>query len=166
MRAKALVGVAAAALVVAGIGLPAVEAAEQKAKQDQSAKQDKPDQEQWRFTFHNGEWWYWLPTNRWVYWRNNRWNDYDPQTFVFNPATNAMPAGRVETRYYSGQTAPNEDIRPFYGHSQSELDRRPLEPNGEVGPFYGHALPNEVFGPWRARRAIRPYYGHAISEGD
>jgi hypothetical protein len=152
-----MLGVAAAFIAVAASGLPAAQSAEQR------AKQDKQDQEQWRFTFHNGEWWYWLPANRWVYWRDNHWNDYDPQTFTYNSGARTVPAGRITTNY-AGQTELNGDIRPFYGHSQSELDRRPLERNGEVGPFYGHTIPSEVFGP--ARRDIRPYYGHAVSGGD
>jgi hypothetical protein len=157
----ALLLAAAGLLAVAQAGLPAVHGAEQKAKQNDQ----KQDDQQWRFTFHNGEWWYWLPENRWVYWRNNRWNDYDPQTFAYRHVPSVVPAGRVEAGY-SGETVRNDDIRPFYGHSDSQLDRRPLEQNGEVGPFYGRALPNEVFGPWRSRHANRPFYGHAISEGD
>jgi len=31
--------------------------------------------QQWRYQFHNGLWWYWLPEGRWVYWSNNRWMD-------------------------------------------------------------------------------------------
>ncbi len=165
MRSIALFIAATAVLAVAQVGLPAAQAAEQRAKQDQDQKQDqKQNQDPWRFTFHNGEWWYWLPANRWVYWRDNRWNDYDPQTFTYSSGARFVPAGRVITSSAAGQTELNGDIRPFYGHSQSELDRRPLERNGEVGPFYGHTLPSEVFGP--VHRGIRPYYGHAIESGD
>ena len=28
---------------------------------------------QWRFKYHQGRWWYWMPDERWVYWSNNRW---------------------------------------------------------------------------------------------
>jgi hypothetical protein len=27
----------------------------------------------WRFKQHEGRWWYWLPSNRWVYWQNSAW---------------------------------------------------------------------------------------------
>jgi hypothetical protein len=162
----ALLLAAAGLLAVAQAGLPAVNGAEPKAKQNNQ----KQDDQQWRFTFHNGEWWYWLPENRWVYWRDNRWNDYNPQTFTYrnNGGAAFVPAGQVVTGYsgYATQTVPNEEIRPYYGHAESQLDRRSLQQNEETGPFYGHALPNEVFGPWRSRNANRPYYGHAISEGD
>ena len=115
---------------------------------------------------HNGEWWYWLPAGRWVYWRDNRWNDYDPKTFT-GPVSSGVVATSRAGSSQGSQAAANSDIRPFYGHAQSSLDRRPLEEDNEVGPFYGHALPSEVFGGWRGRRSIRPFYGHAVSsDGD
>ena len=36
----------------------------------------------WRYKHHNGTWWYWLPSNRWVIWSNNSWVDYDPATYA------------------------------------------------------------------------------------
>ena len=164
--------IVASILAIGQLGLSAVSVA------DQTTKQGQP---QWRYTFHNGEWWYWLPTARWVYWRDNQWNDYNPQTYTSIRSSRFIPAGRtvvqadnvvipnsgaVIPNSSAGSTggseaAANSDIRPFYGHSQSTLDRRTLDENGEVGPFYGHALPNEVFG--RGNRSTRPYYGHAMS---
>jgi hypothetical protein len=144
------------------LGFSVVQAAEQKQADDQKQTTDQKQsqgQDQWRYTFHNGEWWYWLPTNRWVYWRDSRWNAYDPKTFTYPNASGVVATGST----YGSRAATDSDIRPFYGHALSGLDRRPLETNNEVGPFYGHALPSEVFGGWRARRSIRPFYGHAIS---
>ena len=167
--------------VVMLFGLSAVQAAEQKqpANQKQAAAQKQTadqkqttdqnqgqTQELWRYTFHNGEWWYWLPKARWVYWRDNRWNDYDPKTYIL-PNSSAVAVIGPNGSAYRSPAAANSDTRPFYGHALSDLDRRTLEPNNEVGPFYGHALPNEVFSGWRARRSIRPFYGHAVSsDGD
>jgi hypothetical protein len=34
----------------------------------------------WRYRYQDGVWWYWLPSNRWVYWSNGRWVDHFPQT--------------------------------------------------------------------------------------
>ena len=146
--------VVAGFLAVMAVNFSTVRAADPKqsvaqgqvAEQKQSGEQKQPqDQDRWRFTFHNGEWWYWLPTNRWVFWRDHRWNDFNPKTY-----TAPVSSGTAETRQ-NGTTSRDgtngSDIRPFYGHAQSTLDRRPLEANNEVGPFYGHALPNEVFGP-------------------
>jgi len=30
----------------------------------------------WRYRWHGGTWWYWLPSERWVVWSNNQWTDY------------------------------------------------------------------------------------------
>jgi hypothetical protein len=166
MRSIAWFLVAASLLVFTGLGLSAVQAAEQKqATADQKQTTDQKQgqgQDQWRYARHNGEWWYWLPANRWVYWRDSRWNTYDPKTFTYPNATGVVATSRNGSTDGS-RAASNSDIRPFYGHAESNLDRRPLEANNEVGPFYGHALPSEVFGGWRARRSIRPFYGHAVS---
>ncbi|HEY2414730.1 MAG TPA: hypothetical protein VGI40_20970 [Pirellulaceae bacterium] len=36
----------------------------------------------WRYRQHNGQWWYWMPSNRWVIWTGNAWTPYDPATYV------------------------------------------------------------------------------------
>jgi hypothetical protein len=156
MRSIAQFVLVASFLTGMATGLSAVQAADQHATKTG---------DQWRYTFHNGEWWYWLPANRWVYWRGNRWNDYNPKTYTAPASSDAVATSRGGSTYES-RAAINSDIRPFYGHAQSNLERRPLEENEEVGPFYGHALPSEFNGPWRSRSAIRPIYGHAVSSYD
>ena len=70
----------------------------------------------WRYKFHRGQWWYWLPGNTWATWDGTRWNHYtndDParyrtgyrgldDTNAANPAyregTNTRPMYR--SRYY------------------------------------------------------------------
>ncbi len=118
-----------------------------------AAKTSNPDQ--WRYAYFNGDWWYWLPENRWVYWRDGRWND-------FPPTAPAQSLGPTVGRRVVPPVTQNEDIRPFYGHAQSRIDYGPSGQE-EIGPFYGHALPADVFG-WRGSRPRnRPYYGHADS---
>ncbi len=156
MRSLARLVLVASFLAGLASGLSAIRAAEPNAAQGQ---------DQWRYTFHDGEWWYWLPANRWVYWRSNQWNDYNPRSFTSHTSTETIQATRAGSSV-EHRAAANSDIRPFYGHAQSTLDRRPLEDSGEVGPFYGHALPSEVFGDWRERRSVRPFYGHAVSSND
>ena len=165
-------GVAVASfLAVSAFAFSTVQAADQKpaASQKQTTTQklttnqrQSQRQDRWRYTFYNGEWWYWLPTNKWVYRRGSRWNAYDPKTFTY-PSLPGPVASNSYGSTYRTQGVRDLDNRPFYGHALSALDRRPLETNEEVGPFYGHALPSEFFGPWRARSANRPFYGHAIS---
>jgi hypothetical protein len=150
MRSLTLLIVVAGFLAVALLCVPAVQAADKAASQSQ---------EQWRYTFHNGEWWYWLPSNRWVYWRNDRWNDYKPQTYVSPRAVGSVAT--VQNGWnYENQTASDSDIGPFYGRTTGAFDNRAQEPSGEVGPFYGHALPSEVFGIKRIGNSdVGPFYG-------
>ena len=65
--------------------------------------------DQWRYRWHNNNWWYWTRENRWVYRNGNEWTNYEP-------APVAVPDAR-----YSGQ--------PAYGYYQSS-------PNGYYpGPY-------------------------------
>ena len=148
-------------LALLALGISTARAADKAADASQAKSQAK-SQNQWRFVLHNGEWWYWLPENRWVFWRNNKWNDYNPRTFMALNSSGFIPAGTAASNY-GNQAITNSDVRPFYGHSLSTLDRRPLQEDEETGPFYGHALPNEILGPWRDRSSNRPFYGHAES---
>lgn len=59
-----------------------------------------PQGERWRFRHHNGHWWYWLPRNRWVFWHNNGWVDYDPQSY---------------SRYYPSNGG-GRNVGPAYGY--------------------------------------------------
>lgn len=34
--------------------------------------------ERWRYRYHRGRWWYWMPDNSWVYWTGDGWRRYDP----------------------------------------------------------------------------------------
>ena len=96
-------------------------------------------QKDWRYTFHNGEWWYWLPENRWVYWRANRWNDYDPSTYVAHDPDGAS------------------SVPPYYGHAGSTYGYPPSSGSDETGPFYGHA--GSTYGyPPSGGDQIGPYY--------
>jgi hypothetical protein len=148
MRSLTCLVVVAAVFALVGFGLATVQAAEQGAA---------PSQDQWRYTFHNGEWWYWMPAGKWVYYRNDQWNDYDPKTFTSNNS-GAVAVDGISSSSASRST-PDSDTRPFYGRVVGAPERRPLETNGEVGPFYGRVLPNEFFGPARGRRSAGPFYG-------
>jgi hypothetical protein len=177
MRSMTRFVVAVSFLAFLGIGLSVVQAADQKQttnpkqttdqKQTADPKQTTDQkqcqgQEQWRYTFRNGEWWYWLPAGRWVYWRDNRWNTYDPKNFTSRNCSGVVATNRNGSTD-GNRVATESDVRPFYGHALSDADRRPVEANNEVGPFYGHALPSEVIGRWRDNGSVRPFYGHAVS---
>ena len=51
---------------------------------------DNDDDIAWRYRWHNGRWWYWLPSNRWVVWTGDRW--VAPE--VNDPAGSSGPATR------------------------------------------------------------------------
>ncbi len=103
------------------------------------------DNNQWRFKYHSGHWWYWLPENRWVYWRNGQWNDLTPPATASSDQGATASTRRRKSRTLSGAESDSVDIAPFYGRAESSIDRGPSR-NEEIGPFYGHALPRDVFG--------------------
>ncbi len=47
------------------------------------------DQDMSRYRFQNGEWWYLMPSGAWVYYRDGRWQDFDPSTY--SPPAVASP---------------------------------------------------------------------------
>lgn len=142
------------AFAVMGVGLVPV-----VAKAEEQAQTKAQTQDQWRFVFFNNEWWYWLPEGRWVYWRENRWNNYDPKAVVPNDSAAVVSGGQVGAAR-SSQGFDSEN-RPFYGHADSTWGYYPSG-GDEAGPFYGHAMPGEVFDGWGWRRSsIRPFYGRA-----
>jgi hypothetical protein len=69
----------------------------------------------WRFTRHNGEWWYYTPQNQWMYHRNGQWNAYSANNFQRLNATAgntqiaqggpAMQQGAQRFSYAPGQQA-------------------------------------------------------------
>lgn len=36
-------------------------------------RENAKSSDSWRFKFHQGHWWYWLPANRWAVYENGRW---------------------------------------------------------------------------------------------
>lgn len=35
----------------------------------------------WRYTFHNGHWWYYRDGGRWAYWTGTKWLDFEPKSY-------------------------------------------------------------------------------------
>lgn len=42
----------------------------------------KPKGQRWRYRFHKGRWWYWLPAERWAVWNGKNWVDYHPDVIL------------------------------------------------------------------------------------
>jgi hypothetical protein len=53
-----------------------------------------PNELKWRYKWHNGQWWYWSPDERWMIWERNSWSIYDPATYQ-PPSGFAKPGPRV-----------------------------------------------------------------------
>jgi len=131
------------------------------AAETQQQKDSQQKESQWRYVFHKGVWWYWLPTNRWVYWQDSQWKDYAPPVAA-NASSGAVVPGYAGTMQGS-DAGSGSDIRPFYGRALS---------NGyyggwggsEIRPFYGRALMGRFGGgSWSGYDEVRPFYGHAGS---
>jgi hypothetical protein len=46
-----------------------------------AATTTKAEDNQWRYKWHNGQWWYWMPGKYWVYRENDRWVVYDARSY-------------------------------------------------------------------------------------
>lgn len=88
--------------------------------QRQENRQDRlNDPNRWRYTYQNGEWWYWQPDNNWVYWRNNQWMPYSGESY--------QPFG-----YSTGYRGGANNSSPTYYYDESgrryRRDYSPLRP--------------------------------------
>ena len=108
------------------------------------AKGSSPDstEERWRFKRHQGLWWYWLPTNKWVYWTGDRWVGYDAKTYAeFSASRNPQPTYSYPGASYSGgsqssvwgQERFNQYGQPQYPYSQRSSGIRQLGPVPAMG---------------------------------
>ena len=43
---------------------------------------EKSPGETWRYRKHQGMWWYWLPSNQWVYWTDDHWVPYEADSYA------------------------------------------------------------------------------------
>jgi hypothetical protein len=79
----------------------------------------------WRYRRHNGLWWYWLPSERWVVWIDGAWVDYEPG--MLSPGGRYFRYGqpRARVRVYIGDGGYYGDYYP-YGYRWGGYD-----------PYYG-----------------------------
>ncbi|MEX2315581.1 MAG: hypothetical protein WD669_00410 [Pirellulales bacterium] len=86
-----------------------------------AATSDKPDSaaptqatgDSWRFKRHDGLWWYWLPSEKWVYWSGDGWVDYNPETYA------QWQASR-RARSYSYSSGSSWGPKRYNGYGQVE----------------------------------------------
>ena len=73
------------------------------------------DPNRWRFVLHNGEWWYWMPGDYWMYYRDNNWSRFDPYAY--------QPSSRYRTGY-RGMVNYNNPNNSEEGYFYDETGRR------------------------------------------
>lgn len=93
--------------------------------------------ERWRFKQHNGLWWYWLPTNQWVYWTDGKWVPYDQQSYAAflaarQPRVNSYSGGPAQQGNW-GPVRYNQYGQPQYPYSQRSSGIRQLGPVPAMG---------------------------------
>lgn len=69
-----------------------------------------PQGEQWRYRWHNNNWWYWTPENRWIYRNGNDWTNYEP-TVTFAPGPGADDGQPTNGTYVPAPSG--DDSRPY-----------------------------------------------------
>jgi hypothetical protein len=89
----------------------------------------------WRYRRWGDEWWYWLPTGSWDYWRAGRWYPYDVNSYTYENEPAPVTAANFNGPYYESQNG-------FYYMDGS---RRVYDPQirrvaGEVGTLPSPAM--------------------------
>jgi hypothetical protein len=148
------------------IDAPSAVADDVPAAADVSARGDSAvskanDANRWRYKHHQGRWWYWLPSERWVVWKDGRWIDPPTQTIVTDnggpeyqsEGEYVVPAPsraarilepRPRSWYYTGRTYDG----PYYYYDEF------YEPYGGSRPHPDYPIPRPY--PPRYRSS---YYG-------
>jgi hypothetical protein len=92
----------------------------------------------WRFTRHNGEWWYYTPQNQWMYHRNGQWNTYSANNFQ---RLNATSSGNAQIA--QGGPAMQQRVQRFsyapQGQQAPQRNAPAARYNGGYSSGYGNA---------------------------
>ncbi|MEK6235275.1 MAG: hypothetical protein N2C14_11250, partial [Planctomycetales bacterium] len=131
-------------------------ATEPETKTDAATSEPKAAaDEKWRFRWHKDRWWYRLPAKRWVYWHNDKWNEYDAATFPRTESTGNQQVRRQPVR------RPDSYRYGYQGSRYPYYDRYgPRSPSssgfsiyyGRGGSPYGGYYPGSGYG-----RGYAPY---------
>jgi hypothetical protein len=69
----------------------------------------------WRYVWHEGRWWYWMPSNRWMVWTDSRWAPFATQsqtrTAFYGSYDSAPEAEAVQPATAVGAYCPPEQSR-------------------------------------------------------
>ena len=109
-----------------------------------AATEPAPAAADWRYRWHEGRWWYWIPQNRWMWYSDDgRWMELDAN---HSPPA-AQPAPVVHQSYYGPAPAPYPGVA---------VGVRPL---GSVNVNVGRRIGVDVCGPHGSVRVGRIFVG-------
>lgn len=121
----------------------------------------------WRYRYHRGRWWYWLPSNSWAYYNGNRWVAYETVRRANEPQANGNPIGSNGRYQYTESTGrwPNSnngsgvDAAPVPGGAPAgrsgSLPPHGRWPRGDNGSGVD-AAPTPGGSPYKADRNLPP----------
>jgi hypothetical protein len=103
-----------------------------------SGPQAAQQNDAWRYKYHEGQWWYWLPGERWVVWNGQSWAPYRAasQQSVLRPQRsygyNSGGSGYSDQGNW-GPVHYNQWGQPQYPYSQRRSGLRQLGPVPAMG---------------------------------
>lgn len=102
----------------------------------------------WRYSFHNGHWWYYRDGNRWAYWNGAGWRDYEPKSYRQWHTKREMDALNAQMARFDART-----MAPYLSSSLlGGLDGGPMTLNHGRGYLVAPPFPSsggtlEIFTP-------------------
>ena len=116
---------------------------------DSSSGTSATQGERWRYVYHEGRWWYYLPNEQWVIWSGARWisqHELAQQTATQQTAVVEQPQYGVEQPRYQANYQPSTTYeQPVYQQQTYQVQATPW-------PFYSPWTGRTVFGmpyvPW------------------
>lgn len=113
------------------------------------------DDKSWRYRWHNGRWWYWMPNRSWVIWDGNQWlNQADFNAQYQARYTGPRFRGYSQPYYNDGRysTGYRGNYQPYYNGYRGNYYGPGYNNNNYYGPGYGN---QSGYGP--GNRYYSPY---------
>jgi hypothetical protein len=98
----------------------------------------------WRYRFYNGQWWYWMPANYWMYYSGNAWVPYNAVTYRRSPVIVNRGPYYYGNGYYGNYWRPGYSYYRYPGYRYRYWD-------GYYGyrPGYSYYRGPGFYGPYR-----------------
>ena len=81
----------------------------------------------WRFKYHQGRWWYWMPDKQWVYWSTNRWLRLPQRTAAVQSVDVHAAGEKVETSQSSSVSKGDQATRDASDQNVKAAASTPLD---------------------------------------